>query len=93
MQLNNRTVHLLIKGKVQGVYYRVSAKKIAEEYGITGWIKNTKEGDVEAVAGGSNEAVTNFIEWCKKGPRNASVTDVIITDMAIESHETFIIKR
>ena len=59
------TVHLLIKGKVQGVFYRASAKNIAKENGITGWIKNTKEGDVEAMISGSQEQVDMFIKWCR----------------------------
>lgn len=49
------TFHLLIKGKVQGIFYRASAKETADKTGITGWVKNTPEGDVEAVATGTEE--------------------------------------
>lgn len=74
------TFHLLIKGKVQGVFYRASAKKMAETTGITGWIKNTPEGDVEAVAAGTEEQLQQFISWCRKGPSGAKVTDVIVSE-------------
>ncbi len=70
------TFHLLIKGKVQGVFFRVSAKQIADKTGITGWIRNTSEGDVEAVVTGREEQLKQFISWCKKGPSRAKVTDV-----------------
>lgn len=71
------TVHLLIKGKVQGVFYRASAKEVAERLHITGWVKNTPEGHVEVMACGEEEALRQFAEWCKKGPEHAMVSDVI----------------
>jgi acylphosphatase len=75
-----RTVHLIIKGKVQGVYYRASAKDVAREVGVTGWVKNMPDGSVEAIVSGSEERVEKFIEWCGKGPKNAEVTEVIVGD-------------
>ena len=80
------TVHLLIKGKVQGVFFRATAKDIAKENGITGWIKNTKEGDVEAMISGSQEQVDMFIKWCRTGPGRAVVTEVIVTS---REHQPF----
>ena len=73
------TIHLLIKGKVQGVFYRATAKKIADKLQLTGWIKNTKDGDVEVAATGNEEQLKVFINWCKKGPEKAKVEDVIVT--------------
>lgn len=60
------TVHLLITGKVQGVFYRASAKEKAVELSVTGWIRNNQHGAVESVAVGSKEAIKQFIDWCKK---------------------------
>ena len=57
------TVHLLIKGKVQGVFFRATAKEVADKLGVKGWIKNTWDDDVEAMATGSEEAIQKFIEW------------------------------
>jgi acylphosphatase len=70
------TVHLLIKGKVQGVNYRAAAKSKAASLALTGWIKNTDEADVEATVTGEDEAIRQFIKWCRQGPPAAVVTDV-----------------
>lgn len=87
------TVHLLIKGKVQGVFYRASAKDEADRLNITGWVKNTTEGYVEAVASGTQEAIDQFIAWCKKGPRKAEVTAVDISSLAEEKFDQFLVIR
>ena len=71
------TVHLLIKGKVQGVFYRASAKAAAERLHITGWVKNTPEGHVEVLACGEEGKLQQFVEWCSEGPQEAVVSDVI----------------
>lgn len=75
------TFHLLIKGKVQGVFYRVSARETAAKTGVKGWIKNSPEGDVEAVVTGSEEQLSEFISWCKKGPPRSKVTEVIAKEL------------
>jgi acylphosphatase len=87
------TVHLLIKGKVQGVFYRASAKDVAEQLRLSGWVRNTKEGDVEAMATGDADKINEFIEWCKKGPRKAEVTKVVVTEKEEETFESFRIAR
>jgi acylphosphatase len=87
------TVHLLIKGKVQGVFYRATAKDVAKELGLTGWVKNTKEGNVEALASGSDEQLQQFISWCRQGPAKAIVTDVAINFIEEEVFEAFSIIR
>lgn len=87
------TLHLLIKGKVQGVFYRTSAKETADELGITGWIKNTDEGDVEAAVKGSQSQLQRFIQWCKSGPPRANVTEVISTEIKEETFEDFTVIR
>jgi acylphosphatase len=83
----------LIKGKVQGVFFRASAKKIAEELSLTGWIKNTGSGDVETLVTGSEEAMMQFIEWCHKGPREAVVKEVIVTELPVANHSGFSILK
>ena len=57
------TKYLLIRGRVQGVYYRASAKDMARKNGLTGWIRNTPDGHVEAVASGTEEQLELFINW------------------------------
>lgn len=87
------TVHLLIKGKVQDVFYRAGAKEKADELALTGWVRNTEEGHVEAIATGTQQQLDEFIAWCRKGPSRAQVTEVIRTQKPEEPFERFTIKR
>lgn len=87
------TVHLIVKGRVQGVFYRATAKDMADQMGVSGWVRNTEEGDVEVVAAGSEDQLQRFIDWCKKGPRKAIVTDVIVTKKGEENFKGFEVIR
>ncbi len=87
------TVHLLIKGKVQGVFYRNTAKETAETQGISGWVRNTEDGHVEIMASGSEAALQIYIAWCHAGPKLARVKEVMVTDMPDRSFEKFEVKR
>lgn len=73
------TVHLLISGKVQGVFFRQAAARMAHTLDITGWIKNTKDAKVEAVITGKNDDVKTFIAWCQTGPDKAEVENVSVS--------------
>lgn len=68
-----KQLHLTIVGRVQGVFFRAEACKKARELGLTGWVKNTSEGHVEAVAQGGEDALVKFYEWCEKGSERALV--------------------
>lgn len=83
------TVHLVIEGKVQGVFFRATAKDVADEIGVTGWVKNTAGGNVEIKASGSNDQLQKFIAWCKTGPRRAIVTSVRVTNIEQERFNNF----
>lgn len=87
------TVQIKISGKVQGVFYRASAKKIAEQLQLTGYIKNMPNGDVFSVATGTDECLNQFINWCKKGPSAAKVQLVEFTPITYQSFEQFQIIR
>jgi acylphosphatase len=69
-------IHVVISGRVQGVWYRASTKTKADELGLTGWVKNTTKGDVEAVFEGEEPVVNEMITWCWKGPPLAQVTTI-----------------
>ncbi len=69
---------LLIKGRVQAVFYRAWLKKNAENAKITGWVKNLSDGSVEAVLQGDKEKVDNLIKKCRQGPPLARVDEIII---------------
>jgi acylphosphatase len=85
------TVHLIITGRVQGVFFRVTAKDVADEIGVKGWVKNTEEGYVEIMASGADEQLQKFMDWCKVGPRKAMVTNVELTQMPEENFNDFAI--
>ena len=69
-------VQVIISGRVQGVWFRANTKNKAEQLGITGWVRNTNDGKVEALFEGEDDNIKEMIEWCKHGPTMAKVTDV-----------------
>ena len=68
--------HLIVEGRVQGVWFRDSTKREANRLNITGWVKNRYDGNVELIAEGSKENVAKLTEWCHNGPPAARVTGV-----------------
>lgn len=87
------TVHLIIKGKVQGVFYRACAREEAEKLGITGWIKNTGEGNVEAMINGNQGDIDRYISWCWKGPSRARVENVEVIKVEDREFQEFKVIR
>jgi len=68
--------HVLIKGRVQGVFFRAETCSQAYRLSIVGWVKNRWDGRVEAVFEGEEKAVQKMISWCYKGPPAAIIEDV-----------------
>ena len=68
--------HVLISGKVQGVFFRSNTEDKAIGLGLKGWVKNLPDDRVEAVFEGNEEKVKEMVEWCKKGPRFADVAKI-----------------
>lgn len=82
--------HLLIKGRVQGVGYRMSTQIAAQKIGLTGWVRNLSDGQVEIVAEGDLMQLKQFVDWAWQGPRFAQVTDITINEQpATGEFETF----
>ena len=71
--------HLFISGRVQMVLFRASTQLKAKRLGLTGFVRNLRDGRVEAVIEGEQENAQKLIEWCKKGPILARVRDIKIT--------------
>jgi acylphosphatase len=68
--------HVYVSGQVQGVFFRDSARKKAEQLGLAGWVENLPDGRVEALFEGAQEKVREMIQWCEEGPPHATVEDV-----------------
>ncbi|KUO41367.1 MAG: acylphosphatase [Hadesarchaea archaeon DG-33-1] len=68
--------HVHISGRVQGVFFRYETQAMAEELGVKGWVRNTPGGKVEAVFEGERGKVEQMLDFCRKGPPGARVTDV-----------------
>lgn len=71
--------HMLISGRVQGVFFRSETQDEARRYGLTGWVRNLPDGRVEAVFEGEKDKVDVLIEFCRRGPPGARVTRVEVT--------------
>jgi acylphosphatase len=76
----NKRVHAIVEGRVQMVFFRYSTCQEADRLGVTGWVKNKRDGSVEVVAEGPGEAVDELIRWCHDGPSGARVTSVNATN-------------
>jgi acylphosphatase len=68
--------HVFISGRVQGVFFRSEARHEAKRLGVVGWVRNMSDGKVEAIFEGEEKSVKEILEFCKRGPPGASVTDV-----------------
>lgn len=84
-----KRVHVLISGKVQGVGFRASTRRRAKNLELAGWVKNTDDGEVEAVFEGEDNNVEEMLDWCRKGPSIARVTDVEVEEQEPEILEEF----
>ena len=74
--MDDIVLRLEIRGLVQGVGYRWAMVEEARRLGIRGWVRNRRDGTVEAVVNGAPEAVDRIVAWAKRGPRSASVDQV-----------------
>lgn len=72
----NTRAHVFIKGKVQGVYFRQNLRIVSKRHKVNGWVRNLKDGRVEAVLEGEEMNISEVIEWCHAGSAEAKVDDV-----------------
>ena len=87
-----RTVHVLLHGRVQRVNFRKGAREQAEQLALSGWIRNRRDGAVEAVFAGPVDNVAIMLDRCRFGPRDASVVDIEIIQDGGAAPEGFTIK-
>lgn len=74
-----KSLHLIISGRVQGVFFRAESQKKAQVLGLKGWVQNLPTGQVELYAQGDEKTLKQLLDWCKKGPPQASVEDIQAT--------------
>jgi acylphosphatase len=74
--MSRSRARVLVRGRVQGVFFRGEARSRAQSLGLGGWIRNLPDGSVEAVFEGDDERVQSMVDWCRRGPRGAVVESV-----------------
>jgi acylphosphatase len=75
---NKVRAHAIISGRVQGVFFRMETKRAADGFGVLGWVRNRRDGTVEALFEGDQDRVDAVLAWCKEGPAHARVSDVSV---------------
>ena len=85
-------MHCIVKGKVQGVWFRQSTLEQAQALGLTGWVRNNDNGEVELLACGEESALSNLKRWLWQGPEHANVQEVIIEEVPQQTFDKFTIK-
>ncbi len=84
---------VVVEGRVQGVWFRESTRRTAEELGVAGWVRNLPDGGVEAVFEGPAEQVAQAVAWARSGPPSAVVTSLVETVEEPEGLRGFAITR
>ena len=82
-------LNILVKGKVQGVFFRASTKAVADQLGVKGLVKNSPSGDVYIEAEGDDFSLESFLEWCHEGPLQASVQNVEVVEGEVKNYRNF----
>ncbi|HJZ40265.1 MAG TPA: acylphosphatase [Bacteroidales bacterium] len=90
--ISENTIHknITLSGRVQGVGFRYSARSVASELGVRGFVRNMPDGDVYIEAEGTAQQLEGFIAWCRKGPPGAVVGNVFITEGMVVGFREFL---
>lgn len=86
------TIHFVVSGRVQGVFFRASTRRMADHYGVGGWVRNLPDGRVEGVASGCAQALDAFRQWLYHGPVTAQVVNLEVTQSEFEEFSGFEIR-
>lgn len=84
-----KSVRVIVRGEVQGVFFRDTVKEEAERTGVAGWVRNRGDGTVEARFEGDDSAVDRMIELCREGPEAATVEQLDTEDVEPEGLSGF----
>lgn len=86
-------LNISVKGKVQGVFFRNGTKAVADQLGVTGWVRNEKDGSVYIEAEATEMMMQNFLDWCNEGPDRAVVDSVETSEADLQNFTNFIVKK
>lgn len=84
--------HLFVHGRVQGVFFRDSTRRVAQGLGLTGWVRNCSDGSVEIHAEGDRKKLEELIAWCRQGPDHATVSNLDLNWTGAEGLSSFDIR-
>jgi len=85
---------IIVKGKVQGVFFRASTKAVANQLGVRGTVKNNPDGSVSIEAEADEALIGMFLDFCHEGPENAQVEEVLTTEGPVKNYRNFeVLKR
>jgi len=87
-----KSVYLIVTGRVQGVAFRYFAQQKANELHIKGWVRNTPDGKIEIEAEGESDTLEIFIDWMKTGPTRARINTFSNTEIKLSGYKNFIIR-
>lgn len=82
-------INIKVTGRVQGVFFRVSTKAVADQMGVKGIVKNEKDGSVYIEAEADETTLTMFLEWCKEGPDKSVVENVSVEHGEMKNYRNF----
>ncbi len=87
-----KRARVLVRGSVQGVFFRAETRDRARSLGLSGWVRNEPDGSVAAEFEGDEERVESMVEWCRRGPGGALVQDVEVAWVEPEGGDGFAIR-
>lgn len=83
---------VVVSGQVQGVFFRDSTRREANRLGLSGWVRNCRDGTVEALFEGEPDAVAEAVRWCRSGPSHAQVEDLRVNAAESEGRTGFVVR-
>jgi len=90
--MSEQAAHIIVRGRVQGVFFRASTQSVADDLQLAGWVRNCADGAVEIHAEGDASALARLIEWCGQGPPSAAVAGVEVEWVAVSGRSGFQIR-
>ena len=89
----HRRIHVVVRGRVQGVFFRKAALEEAGRLGVGGWVRNRSDGGVELEVEGPEEAVEALLAFCRKGPERARVDEVVVDHHPVRGEAGFRVRE